>query len=745
MANPQVGIDIVARATGFDAEFRKISAAAQKASSQIQSSLASVKTAAAGLGLSLSAAGFTAFIKGAVDAADKLNDLSKSTGVGATTLGGIGFAAQQAGADLEGVAKAFGKFNLYVADAQAGNEKALDTFRKLGISLKDVKESRPEELFAKVATAFAGFEDDANKAAGANLIFGKTYAQVLPLLDEGGDSLRKNIAYYQRYSGVTNELVTASDQFNDSMTKLKLLNQALANQLAANLLPSMQKFVDYLVESKEKGDGFKGVAGDIADALRGLATVAAYAGTYVTGIARGLGAAGAAAASILQLNWQGAKLVYDELEKEQTERLRNLQRVVEAINGGSKAANGVDANGFHRSGIDPFAGPGKKRKTPNFGDSGRQGGAKSEADEFAKQLQRIAKLAADADLELAAMFSTQEITGAQKALAELVASDAWKQLTEPQQQALTARYQMIDAVQRETAEWKKKREETEKEIEALQRLQEEQQKAVQAFTANLGQYADDNSTLERSIALVGQDDVARQKLAETIEYERLKKQALLADDQAGLAILEEQFQKRIALIEQLAAATERFNEVQKYNKIFADSFADAVSGIVDGTKSIKEAFRDMERAIVQSITRIAAQKLADSIFGVGTSGGPGNFFASLFGGAGGGGGFDFGKLFGFFGSGGGSSAAAIGNMGADFLLPGFAVGTPYVPRDMIARIHKGERIVPAAENKREFGYGRERSYAINQTINVMPGATYETSRQAARMAADRATTARRRG
>lgn len=739
MANPQVGIDIVARATGFDAEFRKISASAQQASSRIQSSLASVKTAAAGLGLSLSAAGFAAFVRGAVDAADKLNDLSKATGVGAVTLGGIGFAAQQAGTDIEGVAKAFGKFNIFVADAQAGNEKAVDTFRKLGISFDEIKSNRPEELFAKVATAFSGFEDDANKAAGANLIFGKTFASVLPLLDEGGDSLRKNIGYYQRYSGVTDDLVRASDQFNDSMTKLKLLNQALANQLAANLLPAMQKFVEYLVESKEKGDGFKGVAGDIADALRGVATVAAYAGTYVTGIARGLGAAAAAATAIISLNWQGAKAIYDELQKEQDERLRNLQRVVAAIN--DRGSTGVP-----ESLKDTRGGPGAsgKRKTPSFGDAGG-GTAKADADEFGKALQRIAKLAADADVELAAMFSTQEITAAQKALAELVASDAWGKFTEPQRQALTARYQMIDAVQRETAEWKRKREETEKEIQALQRLQEEQQKAVQAFTANLGQYADDNSTLERSIALVGQDDVARQKLAETIEYERLKKQALLADDQAGLAILEEQFQKRISLIEQLAAATERFNEVQKYNKIFADSFADAVSGIVDGTKSIKEAFRDMERAIVQSITRIAAQKLADSIFGVGTSGGPGNFFASLFGGSGGGGGFDFGKLFGFFGSSGGGSAAAIGNMGADFLLPGFAVGTPYVPRDMIARIHKGERIVPAAENKREFGYGRERSYAINQTINVMPGATYETSRQAARMAADRATTARRRG
>lgn len=79
----------------------------------------------------------------------------------------------------------------------------------------------------------------------------------------------------------------------------------------------------------------------------------------------------------------------------------------------------------------------------------------------------------------------------------------------------------------------------------------------------------------------------------------------------------------------------------------------------------------------------------------------------------------------------GSSFADTSYLNASPSLPSFAVGTDFVEKDMIAKIHKGERIVPAAQNKSYNNSTNNSSQSTNIVVNVASGSPEEVRRSAA--------------
>lgn len=89
----------------------------------------------------------------------------------------------------------------------------------------------------------------------------------------------------------------------------------------------------------------------------------------------------------------------------------------------------------------------------------------------------------------------------------------------------------------------------------------------------------------------------------------------------------------------------------------------------------------------------------------------------------------------------GSSSSSVGGSilsGLSDILPSFDVGTSYVPRDMIAQIHKGERIVPASQNTASRTSSGNASFNVTNSINInwtsSGGAANDNDTQAERLA-----------
>jgi hypothetical protein len=148
-----------------------------------------------------------------------------------------------------------------------------------------------------------------------------------------------------------------------------------------------------------------------------------------------------------------------------------------------------------------------------------------------------------------------------------------------------------------------------------------------------------------------------------------------------------------------------------YNNLLSSSFNDLSQSLINGSLNAKK-FKDIALNALAQV----AQSMASSLF-MGGGGGLGG---------GGGGGLIGSLLNSVLGGGGGGGGIFSSFLGS---LLSFDTGTNYVPNDMVAKIHKGEMIIPAKEaaNLRKGGGGNTVNVSMPVTIgdNVSIGARQE--------------------
>ena len=214
---------------------------------KVSGGLRGMAGAAGGLGGALGAlvplatgAGLAAMAKGAIDAADNMNDLSQKTGVSVESLSKFQQAANASGTSIEGVGAAMIKLNRNLATGNAGATQALTA---LGLSATDAsgKLKSTDAIMLEVADKFAKMPDGANKTAAAMALFGKAGADMIPLLNGGSKAISDLKAT------MSTDMAQSADRFNDKMEALKTKAGELGLTIGSLLLPYLEKFVDLLV------------------------------------------------------------------------------------------------------------------------------------------------------------------------------------------------------------------------------------------------------------------------------------------------------------------------------------------------------------------------------------------------------------------------------------------------------------------------------------------------------------------
>lgn len=306
----------------LEANTAKFTADMGKAAYQSEQAMKQMKKDAEMVGIAIGAMGVTAgtalalMVKNAIDAADTLRDMAQKTGIAVEQLNGLGFAASQAGGSLDSMVSAAGKLNKSIAEAAGGNKESAEAFDVLGVKIMDAAGNlkKADVIMAEVADKFATYQDGPEKAAIALRLFGKAGADMIPLLNDGGNAMRDNIAYAEKYSGVTTELTNAADNFNDTMGKIALQQKGFANQMTAALLPIMQAVADEFLRMKEQGNGFSLAAEVVRTVLQTVIVMASEVVFVFKGVGREIGAVAAQMVALATLDIKGFKAISEAVK-----------------------------------------------------------------------------------------------------------------------------------------------------------------------------------------------------------------------------------------------------------------------------------------------------------------------------------------------------------------------------------------------------------------------------------------------
>jgi hypothetical protein len=212
-------------------------ASAQGALSGFSRSMLSVPAAIAG---SVAVTGLVALAKGFADAGSAVDDMAQRTGMSAEAVSSLGYAAKLSGTDIGTLEKGVRKMQMGIADAAAGVPGAADKFSALGLSVADLQKMSPDEQFIAIAEKLSMIQDPALKSAAAMEYFGKAGADLVPMLSDGGDGIRK----LQKDAADLGQVMSGEDaaaagKLGDVFDQLFGVIGGLQNRIGAALAPMM--------------------------------------------------------------------------------------------------------------------------------------------------------------------------------------------------------------------------------------------------------------------------------------------------------------------------------------------------------------------------------------------------------------------------------------------------------------------------------------------------------------------------
>jgi lambda family phage tail tape measure protein len=258
-----LSIDLVAKLAEFERDMGVAARITEKHANSMSKSLSSIKNMMGGLGAGLAAYlsvdSFANLIKSTAELEDQLGKMSQKTGIGVEELSKLQYAAKLSNVSTDELEKGLIKLSRGMIDTANDSGEARNALAAMGISIKNgdgtLKES--SVVLSEIADKFSGYQDGATKAALATKLFGKSGADLIPLLNGGSDGIKQAGDELERLGGVINkEMVKNATEFNDNMARLEVVGSATGKAIANSVIPYINQLATEFMVAKKNGLGF---------------------------------------------------------------------------------------------------------------------------------------------------------------------------------------------------------------------------------------------------------------------------------------------------------------------------------------------------------------------------------------------------------------------------------------------------------------------------------------------------------
>jgi hypothetical protein len=247
-----------ANAAGLVAALKSVQAPAQAARKYLTDIGKSATGLAGKFGLPVGlasglAAGFgVAKIKAAVGAYAELGDAihhgATRAGMSVEDFQRLKYVAQQSGVDAERMEIAMGKLNLALGRAAGGrNREVAALLSKLGIGMRDASGAIRSGIavLPELADAFTRNESPAVRARMGVALYGKTWQDMVPILEGGAQGLAEAQARMTKFKGVLAAAdIERSREFAKSLRDLDLVSKSFQMTIAKALVPAIKPLLD---------------------------------------------------------------------------------------------------------------------------------------------------------------------------------------------------------------------------------------------------------------------------------------------------------------------------------------------------------------------------------------------------------------------------------------------------------------------------------------------------------------------